>query len=202
MNLYRPGSLRQRIMERAQALPETTPICAKALLDLGSRPALDQALSRLVRDKKLLRVCRGVHMLPEPSPYGPLPPDLGPALRALARLWEETIVLNGGAAANVLGLITQNMIVPTFLTSGPDRRLDIGGTVRLFHAPRWQLLLPDRLSGAVIRALSFLGREAVHESLEQLRPRLSPEDRAELLTARPSLPTWMAEAATKHLAHA
>ena len=140
-------------------------------------------------------------MRPVPSRYGPLPPDLGPALRALARLWGETIVLNGGAAANVLGLTTQNMIVPTFLTSGPDRRLDIGGIVRLFHAPRWQLVLPHRPAGTVIRALSWLGREAVRESLEQVKPKLSPEDRAELLATRPILPTWMAEAASRLLAH-
>ena len=195
-------SIAKRIIERAEALPEATPICAKALLDLGNRAAVDQALSRLVQEEELLRICRGVHMRPMASPYGPLPPQLGPALRALARFWGETIVPSCGASANVLGLTTQNMIVPTFLTSGPDRQLDIGGTVRLRHAPRWQLLLPDRLSGTVIRALSFLGREAVHESLEELRPGLGPEDRAELLAARPTLPTWMAEAVTRHLAHA
>ena len=42
-------SVPTRIMERAEALPEATPICPNALLDLGSRAAVDQALSRPAR---------------------------------------------------------------------------------------------------------------------------------------------------------
>ena len=194
-------SIPKRIMEIAAALPEATPICPNALLHLGSRAAVDQALSRLAREGQLDRICQGIYMRPIETPFGLRSPDLAKALSALAKLWGATIVLNGGAAANVLGLITQNMIVPTFLTSGPDRKLDIGGTVRLFHAPRWQLVLPHRHAGSVVRALSFLGRETVRENLERIKPELSSEDRAELLAARPVLPIWMAEPLGAALAH-
>ena len=34
-------------MEHAEALPEATPLCPAALLHLGKRAAVDQALSRL-----------------------------------------------------------------------------------------------------------------------------------------------------------
>ena len=187
-------SIPKRIMERADALPEATPICPKALLDLGSRAGIDQALSRLVRDGYLDRICRGVYMRPVETRFGLRSPSLKKALWALSALWGEVIVPSGAAAANVLGLTTQNQVLPTCLTSGCDRDLRFGaGTVRLFHAPRWQLVAPHSPAGAVIRALSWLGREEVHANLSRVSSRLSPEDRAELLEARAILPTWMAE---------
>ena len=42
-------SLSQRIMEHAEALPEAVPLCPAALLHLGNRAAVDQALSCLAR---------------------------------------------------------------------------------------------------------------------------------------------------------
>ena len=132
-------------------------------------------------------------MRPIETRFGLRSPDLKKALLALAELWGAPIAPGGGAAANVLGLITQNQIEPTCLTSGPDRVLNIGGRVRLLHAPRWQLAYPFRPAGTVIRALVWLGRQEVRDNLERVKPQLTAGDRAELLVARPILPTWMAE---------
>ena len=55
--------LAEQIMERVRALPEGAPVAAKGLLHLGSRAAVDQALSRLVRRGRLVRAGRGVYML-------------------------------------------------------------------------------------------------------------------------------------------
>ena len=48
----------EQILEHAQRLPEGAPIAAKALLHLGERAAVDQALSRLMKRGKLLRADR------------------------------------------------------------------------------------------------------------------------------------------------
>ena len=63
-------SLSSRILEHAAFLPEATPICPAALLHLGSRAAIDQALSRLVHSEQLMRVCRGVYMRPIETRFG------------------------------------------------------------------------------------------------------------------------------------
>ena len=47
-------------MEHGNGLPEGTPVAAKELLHLGSRAAVDQALSRLVRRGSLMRAGRGI----------------------------------------------------------------------------------------------------------------------------------------------
>ena len=144
-------SLSKRIVEHAGSLPEAVPICPGTLLHLGNRAAVDQALSRLARSGKLMRICQGVYMRPVGTRFGPCAPSVDKALNALADLWHETIVPSGGAAAHVLGLTTQIPVRSVYLTSGPGRRLHFGKlNVELRHAPRWQLAAPRRRAGEVI----------------------------------------------------
>ena len=145
-------SLPERSMEHAEATPEATPICPAALLHLGQRAAVNQALSRLARSGRLMRICQGVYMRPIETRFGLRVPSLEKTLDALSALWGETIVPNGGDAANWLGLTTQNAVRSVYLTSGPNRLLHFGAhPVELRHAPRWQLAAPYRTAGVVIR---------------------------------------------------
>ena len=195
-------SLPKRIMEHAEALPEATPICPGALLHLGNRAAVDQALSRLARAGKLMRICRGVYMRLIETRFGIRGPRKGEALAALGALWGETIVPCGGSAANCLGLTTQNPVRMVYLTSGPSRRLHFGAhSVELRHAPRWQLAAPHCKAGNVIRALAWLGPEEIEIGLEAVLPTLSAEELKELSTARALMPNWMAEPVSARVSH-
>ena len=124
------NSLPERIMEYAEARPEATPIQAEDLQHLGDRAAVARALSRLVRSDRLLRICRGVYMRPIQTRFRLRAPSLEQAITALASLWGETIVSNGGDAASWLGLTTQNAVRTVYLTSGPDRLPCISGHTR------------------------------------------------------------------------
>ena len=193
--------LPKRIMEYAEGLPEATPLCPAGLLHLGKRAAVDQALSRLARSGHLMRICQGVYMRPKQTRFGRCAPSIGKALQALSALWGETIVPCGGSAANRLGLITQNPVREVYLTSGRSRPLHFGGiTVELRHAPRWQLAVPHRKAGDVIRAMAWLGPEEVEDSLDALLPALSAEDLDELSAARAIMPIWMAESVSARIA--
>ena len=187
-------SLPERIMEHAEAAPEATPICPAALLHLGKRGAVNQALSRLARSGRLMRICQGVYMRPIQTRFGRCAPSIHKSLQALSELWGETIVPNGGGAANWLGLTTQNPIRSVYLTSGRNRRLYFGKhPVDLRHAPRWQLAAPHRKTGVVIRALAWLGPQEVEDSLDAVLPQLSERELNELATARAVMPRWLAE---------
>ena len=195
-------SLSHRIMEHATTLPEATPLCPAALLHLGNRAAVDQALSRLARSGDLMRICQGVYMRPVETRFGPRSPRIDEALSALSKLWVETIVPCGGAAANRLGLTTQNPVRMVYLTSGPNRRLHFGPSiVDLRHAPRWQLAAPHQKAGDVIRALAWLGPAEVEDGLEAILPTLSESDRDEFAAARAVMPNWLAEPVSAHLAN-
>ena len=188
------SSLPQLIEQQASDLPEGAVLHPKALLHLGSRAAIDQALSRLARSGRLLRVCQGVYVHPVETRFGSRPPAFDKVVASLSTLWGETIIPCGGAEANALGLTTQVPVRSVYLTSGPDRRLKFGEvTVELRHAPRWQLAAPHRPAGRAVRALAWLGPEEIETNLEIVERRLSKEDIEELAETRAVMPAWIAE---------
>ena len=186
-------SLPSQIISYAAESSEGTLLCPAALLHLGNRAAVDQALSRLARKGELIRVCQGVYVWPVQTRFGPRPPAVTKVLASLSALWGETIVPCGGTAANALGLTTQVPVRQAYLTSGPNRKLKLGGLVlELRHAPRWQLVAPNRPAGDAVRALAWLGPEDVEENLETLEHKLSPKDIEELAAIRAVMPAWLA----------
>ena len=151
-------SVIKEILEHAANLPEGTPLVAKELLHLGSRFSVDQALSRLARNGKLLRAGRGIYVLPIRGRFGVRPPAPSKVVEGIASQRGETIVAHGAQAANALGLTSQVPVRQVYLTAGRSRRLKFGAQiVELRHAPSWQLILPKRASGDAVRALAWLG---------------------------------------------
>ena len=188
------SSLPKRIMKLSAESPEGALLSPGVLLHMGSRAAIDQALSRLARKGELLRVCQGVYVRPIQTRFGSRPPSIEKVIASLSALWGETIVPCGGATANALGLTTQVPVRSVYLTSGPGRRLFLGKlTVELRHAPRWQLTAPHRPAGEVVRALSWLGPDQVEAGLGAIARKLSAEDFQELAASRAVMPAWMAE---------
>lgn len=188
------NSLGSRLMSEAALLPAGTPISAKRFLHLGERAAVDQALSRLARSGHLLRAARGLYLRPVETRFGLSAPGLEATLKALEHETGEVIVPAGAAAANRLGLTTQVPVRSVYLTSGRSRQLALGAQlIELRHAPRWQLVLPGRPAGEVVRALAWLGRERGAKVTPRLARTLGPEALQELSAARGRLPTWLAE---------
>ncbi len=187
------SSLPMQIMSQAVCSPEGVPLCPSALLHLGSRAAIYQALSRLACSGRLLRVCQGVYVVPIQTRFGLRPPALEKVIVSLSRHWGETIVPCGGLAANALGLTTQVPVRTVYLTSGRNRKLTFGElTVELRQAPRWQLTAPNRPAGEAVRAMSWLGPREVEASLEVIKGKFSTEDLQELAALNRFMPAWIA----------
>jgi hypothetical protein len=195
-------SIPKQVLEHAAGLPEGVPVVAKELLHLGNRAAVDQALSRLVRRGALLRAGRGIYVRPVEGRFGSRAPSAAKVVEGLASQRGETIVSHGASAANALGLTTQVPMREVYLTSGPSRRMKLGAqTVELRHAPAWQLQLPGRAAGDVVRALAWLGPKKTHEALRALRARLPLAALREVTSARARMPTWMAQEVSALMSH-
>ena len=195
-------TLTKQVLEHATGLPEGTPLVAKELLHLGSRAAVDQVLSRLVRRGVLLRVGRGIYALPVESRFGTRAPSTVKMVEGLAKQRGETIVSHGAAAANALGLTTQVPMRAVYLTSGRSRHLTLGAqTVEFRHAPIWQLIFPGLAAGDVVRALAWLGPEKAGEAILKLRSKLPPSELEKVASARSRLPTWMAQEVSSLMNH-
>ncbi|MAJ64555.1 MAG: hypothetical protein CBB62_10140 [Micavibrio sp. TMED2] len=185
--------LSEKVLAHASTLPEGVPVTAKGLLHLGSRAAVDQALSRLTRRGALLRAGRGAYVLPVESRFGKRAPSVEKTVVALAEQRGERITASGAMAANALGLTTQVPTRPVYLTSGRSRRLVLGKQeVELRHAPNWQLALGNAKPGQVIRALAWLGPEKAEAAASRLRTTLNSEERAELARVAGRMPDWLA----------
>lgn len=193
---------------RAQTAHGTrTVFTAKDFFDFGSRAATDQALSRLVRAGALRRVSRGMYDLPRVNPIlkrSPAP-DIDAVVDAVARRDDITIVPNGLAAANRLGLTNAVSARNDYLTDGPSRTLHIGGRiVRLRHAGPKLMSLKDRPAGDIVRALHWLGRDTASGDtvVSTLRRRLPADVKKDLARARRHLDGWTAQVADRVLATA
>ncbi len=188
-------NLSRRISKHASRVSEGTPVSAKQLLHLGSRAAVDQALSRLARRGKLMRVSRGIYVRPVRSRFGLRAPSPEKVVRKIAASRGETIARHGAAAANALGLTTQVPTRMVYLTSGPSRHLKLGAeVVELKHAPSWQFALPEH-TGDVVRSLAWLGPDQASTTLAEL----SPSERKGLGANRQRLPGWLASAVSETL---
>ncbi len=136
------SQLAQSILSFAQSLPEGGLLSPKEFLHLGSRAAIDQTLSRLNREGKLLRVGRGAYSLPVNGRFGSRPPSTQSVVEAIEATSGETIVPSGAAEANALGLTTQVPTREVYMTSGRSRRLKLGNReIELKHGARWQFVM-------------------------------------------------------------
>jgi Family of unknown function (DUF6088) len=193
--------LRTQILAYAAALPEGTPVSAKELLHLGSRAAIDQTLSRLVKRGQLLRAGRGFYVHPLETRFGERPPSTETFVHAIGKSKGEIIASHGAAAANALGLTTQVPVRAIYLTSGPSRIVALGAqSIELRHAPSWQLAMAGRPAGEAIRALAWLGKGSTSSAMQSLKKRLPPAALDEMVGARARLPTWLAEQVSKLVA--
>lgn len=196
-------ALPEQILAYAAGLEEGAPLTAKALLHLGNRAAVDQALARLTRQGLLMRISRGVYVRPTESRFGKRAPAVEKVVQGLSRTFGEILVRNGAAAANELGLTTQVPVRQIYWTSGPSRRLELGKQkVELRHVPGSLLVAANRPAGEAVRALNWLGRGQAKRALTLMGRTLSREERQELLSLRNSMPGWMAQSVSETLAHA
>ena len=132
---------------------------------MGTRAAVDQALSRLQRSGQIRRLTRGVYEFPKIHPkIGVLSPSPGAIAKALAERTGSRITVSGAKAANLLGLSTQVPMQNLFWTEGPSRTVRIGNqTVALKHVAASKMIGAGTEAAIIIQAVRSLGKKSVQE---------------------------------------
>ena len=165
----------------------------KEFADLGSTESVRIALFRLVKKKTIRRLAKGLYDYPlEHEQLGLLSPSPDAVARALAYRDAIRIQPTGAYATNLLGLSEQVPAKIVYLTDGRARRVKLGGReIRLKHTTPRNMTTAGRISGTVIQALSFIGKDrltTVH--VETLRRKLSADDKKCLSNDRIHAPSW------------
>lgn len=168
----------------------------KDFLDLGNRAAVDRVLSRLVQKNIIRRIGRGLYDLPRISGIlkRPAPANVDLAVKAIARRDRVKIAPDGIFAANQLGLTNAVPAKNAYITDGASKTLKIGDrTVQLQHACQKIAQWIDRPGDRVIRALSWLGKDAARDpnAIDTLRANTPDPIKADLMKGVDNLPVWM-----------
>ena len=138
------ASTTNAILKRIRAKHRGFVFTPKEFAHLGTRAAVDQALSRLQRSGQIRRLTRGVYEFPKVHPkIGLLSPSPEAIAKAIAKRSASRITVSPAKAANLLGLSTQVPMQNIFWTEGPSRTIRIGNqTVSLKH------VAPSKMLGA------------------------------------------------------
>lgn len=187
-------SVHDKIRRQVEKRERGAVFVTREFLELGSRAAVDEALSRLAREGVIRRLTRGLYDYPRLHPVlGPVPADPDQIASALARKTGSRIQSAGSRAANALGLSTQVPARAVYLTDGRRRTVQIGGqTIELRHVAPRSLAGAGRTEGTVIQALRHLGPEQIDvETVERLRQTLTAREKAALRREALSAPGWL-----------
>ncbi len=192
MNVTHP--IAEKILGKLRA-QKGAPVPTRDLLDLGARPAVDQALSRLVQQGIIRRVRRGLYELPRMGrllnqPVAASPDEL---IHAWARNNGLRVVPSGAYAANLLGLSTQVPAKIVYYTNGRTQTLKLGPyTIRLLNRGPKTMDVRGRVAPLVFQALRYLGpRGVTPEVIRRLRSALSAKDKDELWHNLRYAAAWM-----------
>ncbi|MCW3060406.1 MAG: hypothetical protein JWQ02_2227 [Capsulimonas sp.] len=188
-------AIREKLENRIQERGRGTVFTPREFLELGSRAAVDQALSRLARQGKIRRLTRGVYDYPQVSEFLGLEVSPTPEVvaRAVARKTEGRLQLTGAQAANVLGLSEQVPARVAYLTDGRSRRVKIGKqTIEFRHTAARYMAMESKVGALVVHALRHLGGKHVDETtVQRLRMTLSAEDKQSLAKDARHAPDWI-----------
>ena len=185
-----------KIMNRTSAQGNGRWVCTPTdFLDLGSREAVDQALSRLVKAGRLRRAGHGLYDRPRISDVlkRTAPVDLDAAIAALARRDGVRIMPDGSVAANRLGLTNAVPAKPRYVTDGSTRTMKIDGrTVQFRHAGPNVMRWAGRSAAPVVQALRWLGPGIAADArvVSTLKRRLPDDVKRDLMHNRRDLPNW------------
>ena len=190
------ASVADKITEKVAERGPGTWVCTPGdFLGLGSRDAVNQALSRLVKAGKLRRIGHGLYDMPRFSGVlnRPAPADIDAAVSALARRDGVRIMRDGLVAANRLGLTNAVPAKASYITDGPSRTLKIDGrTVRFRHGRPRIMQWAGRPAAPVVQALEWLGRDTAGDAqvVSMLRRRLPDEVKHDLSQNINDVPGW------------
>lgn len=163
---------------------------------VGSRDAIDSAISRLWKEGTIRKLARGLYDYPVQDPVlGTVAPSADQIARALVVRDVIRLQPSGAYAANILGLSEQVPSRVVFLTDGPARKVVLGKReIILQHTTPRNMATAGRKSGTIIQALRYLGKDQVDDRVMAiLRRQISDEEGPKIHKDLRHAPEWIAD---------
>ena len=132
--------------------------------DLNNDALVTRVLSRLEKEKFLIRLSQGIYLFPSKNRYGIHKPSIDVIAKAIAEKDKARIIPSGLTALNVLGLSTQVPMNAVYLTNGTPRTIIVGNRKIIFKksVPR-SFAYKGELFSLVISAMKEIREENIND---------------------------------------
>lgn len=198
MGVHR-NSTEQKILRRIGAKGPDWVFTPADFADLGTKNAVGSALKRLKAGSSIRLLARGLYQSAETrNIHGikiPAVAETQTIAEALGEKEKARLQISGAHAAHELGLTEQVPMKTVYLTDGRTRTVQVGRRrIALKHTTPRNMETAGRISGTVIQALRWLGKEqvtpkVVHNLMRILDDRAKKHLRADARFA----PEWIAQ---------
>jgi len=151
--------------------------------DLNNDALVTRVLSRLEKEKLMIRLSQGVYLYPNQNRYGVHKPSIDVIAKAIAEKDKARIIPSGLTALNVLGLSTQVPMNAIYLTNGTPRIVTVGNRKIVFKksVPR-NFAYQSELFPLVVFAMKEMGEENINDDVvHKLKEILAKETNQEIV---------------------
>lgn len=162
--------------------------------DIGSRDAVDQVLSRLVKHDKIRRLGRGVYDFPKSDDLiGVLSPASADVAKVIVK--DDVIFHSGATAANLLGFSRQVPVKTVFYSNKTSKIFSVGKyDIKIKRARIHFIRNASDTVNLFVQALSYLGKNSVGDDVIKRSVKvLSDSDIKALKRNMSALPSWLCD---------
>ena len=185
------------IKDRILSSEYGTVFVATDFVEIANKTSINTYLSRLVNEKLIRRILRGVYYKAEYNEFleeyvAPLPDDVA---HALSRNYGWTIVPCGDTALNILGLSTQIPAAWVYVSDGKyDEYTYDNTTIKFKRTTNKEISKLSYKTALVVQALKALGKDGVKEAtITKLKNTLTNEEKDTLLAESKAVTSWIYE---------
>ena len=186
---------KEQILEKINNLDSNQVFIANDFFDIAGYETVRNTLNRLVENKKISRIMRGVYYKPK---YIELireyeAPSVNEVAEAIARKYNWTIAPSGNTALNLLGLSTQVPAKWTYISDGRYVDFSFGNTTIEFkRRNNGDISKMSTLTAMVIQAIKEIGKNKVtDDQIEYLRKKLSKKEKKDLIESGKTTSVWV-----------
>lgn len=184
-----------KIRERVSRLRDGELVVMLDFADIAPNNTVNRVVSRLVDEKLLRPIVRGVYQKPQMNAFlgEPVEPTGDVLAQAIARKNGWTICPNGDTALNLLGLSTQVPAKWCFLSNGPYKTYKFsGGELRFTHTANRMLDNLSKDTVLLVQALRALGEPHTDDETLMRLARVIPAERMAHIEAEArNVPDWI-----------
>lgn len=186
---------KQEILYRIEKFESNQVFIANDFFDIAGYETIRSTLNRLVRDKKIMRIMKGIYYKPEYieliGEYGV--PSVNEVANAIARKYNWTIAPSGNTALNLLGLSTQVPAKWTYISDGRYASFSFGNvTIEFKRRNNGDISKMSTLTAMVIQSIKEIGKDKItQKQIDYLRGKLSENEKTELLTDSKTTSAWV-----------